>query len=81
MSLFMDVHTRVDGLTPEAVAGAHQKDLEIQEARGVQYLKYWFDETSGQAWLSVARRSDAPRRQLGLLSALLTRRRMSRVSR
>jgi hypothetical protein len=29
MPLFMDVHDHVDGLTAEAVAGAHKRDLEV----------------------------------------------------
>lgn len=56
MPLFMDVHHRVDGLTAEAVAGAHARDLEVQDAHGVQYLKYWFDEDSGKVFCLV----DAP---------------------
>ncbi len=28
MPLFMDVHNKVEGATAEAVAGAHEKDLE-----------------------------------------------------
>lgn len=47
MPLFMDVHKNVEGLTAEAVAGAHQKDLEVQEKHGVKYLRYWFNETDG----------------------------------
>ncbi len=53
MPLFMDVHQKVDGLTAEAVAGAHQKDLEVQEGHGVKYLKYWFDEASGRVFCLV----------------------------
>lgn len=56
MSLFMDVHHKVDGLTAEAVAGAHARDLEVQDAHGVQYLRYWFDEDSGKVFCLV----DAP---------------------
>jgi hypothetical protein len=47
MPLYMDVHRGVEGLTEEAVAGAHQKDLEVQAKHGVKYLKYWFDEGTG----------------------------------
>jgi hypothetical protein len=47
MPLFMDVH-RVEGATAEAVADAHQKDVAIQDRYGVQYLKYWLDESSGK---------------------------------
>ena len=47
MPLYMDIHKGVDGLTAEAVAGAHQKDLEVQEKHGVKYLRYWFNEDAG----------------------------------
>ena len=53
MPLFMDVHHKVEGLTAEAVAGAHQRDLEVQEQHGVKYLKYWFDEGSGKVFCLV----------------------------
>jgi hypothetical protein len=56
MPLFMDVHHKVDGLTAEAVAGAHARDLEVQDAHGVNYLQYWFDEGSGKVFCLV----DAP---------------------
>jgi len=48
MPLFMDVHNQVSGATAEAVAGAHQKDLETQGRYGVKYLRYWLDEGSGR---------------------------------
>ena len=44
MPLYMDIHKGVEGLTAEAVAGAHMKDIEVQEKHGVKYLKYWFNE-------------------------------------
>lgn len=56
MPLFMDVHNRVEGLTAEAVAGAHQRDLEVERKHGVHYLRYWFDEGSGKVFCLV----DAP---------------------
>ena len=56
MPLFMDEHDHVEGLTAEAVAGAHQADLAAQDAHGVRYLKYWFDEGSGKVYCLV----DAP---------------------
>ena len=37
MPLFMDHHKGVEGLTAEAVADAHRKDMEIQEQYGVTY--------------------------------------------
>jgi Protein of unknown function (DUF4242) len=53
MALFMDVHHHVDGLTAEAVAGAHERDLEVQSKYGVKYLKYWFDEGTGKVFCLV----------------------------
>jgi hypothetical protein len=49
----MDVHHKVDGLTATAVEGAHARDLEVQGAHGVNYLKYWFDEGSGTVFCLV----------------------------
>ncbi len=53
MALFMDVHEKVEGLTQEAVAGAHQRDLEVQGRYGVDYRQYWFDEQSGKVFCLV----------------------------
>jgi hypothetical protein len=49
----MDVHNKVDGLTADAVAGAHERDLEVQGQYGVQYQRYWFDENSGKVFCLV----------------------------
>ena len=54
MPLYMDIHQHVPGLTAEAVAGAHERDLEVQKKHGVQYLKYWFDEVSGKVFCLVS---------------------------
>ena len=56
MPLFMDVHEKVEGLTAEAVAKAHRRDLEVQDEYGVRYLRYWYDEGSGKVFCLV----DAP---------------------
>lgn len=53
MPLFMDVHHKVDGLTADAVAGAHARDLEVQAAHGVDYKQYWFNEASGKVFCLV----------------------------
>jgi len=37
MPLYMDYYRNVEGLTLEAIAEAHQKDLEIQDEHGVKY--------------------------------------------
>jgi hypothetical protein len=56
MPLFMDVHNKVEGLTAQAVADAHQQDLQVEGKYGVSYLQYWFDEGSGKVFCLV----DAP---------------------
>jgi hypothetical protein len=53
MPLFMDSHAGVEGLTAEAVAGAHKADLETQAKYGVDYKQYWFNETSGAVYCLV----------------------------
>jgi hypothetical protein len=53
MALFMDVHRNIEGLTADAVAEAHKRDLESQDAHGVDYQRYWFDETSGTVFCLV----------------------------
>ena len=56
MPLFMDEHKAVDGLTAEALAGAHKRDLEVQQKHGVNYISYWFNEQAGRVYCLV----DAP---------------------
>ena len=53
MSLYLDIHHHVDGLTAEAMEAAHAKDLEIQAKYGVKYLKSWFDERRGKNFCLV----------------------------
>ncbi len=53
MALYMDVHKNVEGLTAEAVAGAHQRDLEVQEKHGVEYLRYWYNADAGTVFCLV----------------------------
>ncbi len=50
MPLYMDTHKGLEGLTAEAVAGAHQKDLEVQDKHGVKYRRYWFNENDGSVF-------------------------------
>jgi hypothetical protein len=59
MPLFMDIHKHIEGLTGEAATHAHQADLKIQEKYGVKYLRYWFNEESGQVFCLI----DAPTRE------------------
>lgn len=49
MPLFLDVHS-LEGVTAEAVAEAHQKDLEAQGGYGVSYQKYWVDTNAGKVF-------------------------------
>jgi hypothetical protein len=53
MPLYMDIHHKVDGLTAEAVKGAHAADLNTQDKYGVTYRSYWFDEGSGKVFCLV----------------------------
>lgn len=53
MPLFLDIHHKVDGLTADAVADAHKKDVEVQKKYGVKYLKYWFNEKEGRVFCLV----------------------------
>jgi Protein of unknown function (DUF4242) len=53
MTLFMDIHHEVEGLTAEAVAEAHRRDVEVQGAHGVDYQRYWFDEVTGKVFCLV----------------------------
>jgi Protein of unknown function (DUF4242) len=53
MPLYMDIHHHVEGLTAEAVASAHQRDLEVQTKYGVKHQRYWFDEATGKVFCLV----------------------------
>ncbi len=53
MPLYLDIHHRVEGLTGEAAAEAHQKDLQVQHKYGVKYLRYWYDEGMGKVFCLV----------------------------
>ena len=53
MPLYMDIHKHIPGLTKEAIAGAHAADLVTGKKYGVEYLKYWFDESTGKAFCLV----------------------------
>lgn len=53
MPLYMDIHHHVEGLTADAVAHAHEADLQTQAKYGVKYLRYWFDENSGKVFCLV----------------------------
>ena len=58
MPVYMDRHY-IEGATRHAIAGAHQKDLSLQDRYGVKFLTYWFDEMRSTAFCLV----EAPDRQ------------------
>ena len=53
MPTYLDTHNHIPGLTAEAVAGAHARDLEVQAKYGVSYMRYWYDETTGKVFCLV----------------------------
>ena len=50
MPEFMDVHTQMKGVTPEALLEAHNADLAIQGEEGVNFKHAWGDPESGMVW-------------------------------
>jgi len=50
MPLYMDIHNLPEGTTPEDVAKAHAKDMEIQRKYGVEYHKYWVNDTGSKVF-------------------------------
>jgi len=60
MAQFMDVHTNMAGVTAEALAAAHQADLDIQGEEGVAFKQAWADPSTGHVFcLSEAPSADA----------------------
>jgi hypothetical protein len=56
----MDIHHRIEGLTADAAAVAHQRDLEVQARYGVRFVRYWYDEKTGKVFcLSEAPNAEA----------------------
>jgi class 3 adenylate cyclase len=45
MPLYMDIHHLPEGTTAEDIAKAHAKDMETQRKYGVEYTKYWVNES------------------------------------
>jgi class 3 adenylate cyclase len=54
----MDIHTLPEGTTPEDIAKAHAKDMETQRKYGVEYTKYWVNE-SGRKLFCLAHAPNA----------------------
>jgi hypothetical protein len=51
--LLLDVHHLEKGVKVEDVAKAHQKDLAVEGSHGVEYQRYWVDESSGTIYCLV----------------------------
>lgn len=47
MPMYMDIH-EIKGATADAVAKAHRADVETQKKYGVEYHKYWLNESCGK---------------------------------
>lgn len=57
--LYLDIHD-VEGVTAQAVADAHKKDLATQAKYGVEFKTYWVDEEHGKVYcLSEAPDADS----------------------
>ena len=52
MPLYLDVH-KAEGVTAEALAADHAKDVQVQDKYGVKYLRYWYDEKTGRVFCLV----------------------------
>ena len=50
MPQFMDVHDGFIGATREQVDAAHRADVEIQDAEGVRFIRWWADPVSGKVF-------------------------------
>ena len=62
MPRFLDIHPAHPGLTAEAVAEAHRRDLAVQAKYGVRYVKYWYDPATGKVFCL----SEAPTKEAAL---------------
>ncbi len=63
MPEFMDVHTGMTGVTPDALHEAHQADLAIQDEERVNFKHAWADPSSGMVFcLSEAPNAEAVQR-------------------
>jgi len=54
MPVYMDVHENLEqGITPEAVADAHARGVEVERRHGVRYLQHWFHEEAHRLYCLV----------------------------
>jgi class 3 adenylate cyclase len=54
MPIFMDLHDDLGDVTEEDIMAAHQRDLQLQDKHGVQFLTYWFNSPDGHAFCLVS---------------------------
>src|SRR5262250_784132 len=58
MPMYMDIH-EIKGATADAVAKAHEADVKVQGKYGVEYHKYWVNESCGKIFCPcIAKRTD-----------------------
>lgn len=62
MPIFMDIHENLGDVTEEDIKAAHQRDLDVQDQYGVQFLTFWFNSPDGQAFCLV----DAPSKEAAI---------------
>ena len=53
MPLYLDIHKHIPGLTKDAAEAAHQRDLATQDRHNARYLKYWFNDKTGDVFCLV----------------------------
>ena len=53
MPTYLDTHQHIPGLTADALAQAHQRDVEVGPQYNVRYVRYWFDEATGRVYCLV----------------------------
>lgn len=67
MPVYIDVHENLgEGLSPQAVAEAHAKDIEVQRKHGVRYLQYWFNEEAHRLYCLI----EAPSKEAAMAAHL-----------
>jgi hypothetical protein len=64
MPTYLDRHDHVPGLTADALANAHARDVEVGRKYGVNYFRYWFDETTGRVFCLVEAPDEAAAEQV-----------------
>ncbi|MBO0652437.1 SCO4226 family nickel-binding protein [Streptomyces triculaminicus] len=50
MTLFMDVHHGMQGVSQKQLAEAHRADLAIEREEGVHFQRAWADPSSGTVY-------------------------------